>query len=43
MSGSTAIRCCARRLLLADPDLLDQVFELGGASDGVNVALVSGQ
>ena len=30
-------------LLLADPDLLDQVFELGGASDGVNVALVSGQ
>jgi signal transduction histidine kinase len=29
-------------LLLADPDLLDQVFELGGASDGVNVALVSG-
>lgn len=30
-------------LLLADPDLLDQVFELGGASDGVNVALVSGR
>lgn len=30
-------------LLLADADLLDQVFELGGASDGVNVALVSGR
>jgi hypothetical protein len=30
-------------LLLTDPDLLDQVFELGGASDGVNVALVSGR
>ena len=30
-------------LLLSDPDLLDQVFELGGASDGVNVALVSGK
>ncbi len=28
-------------MLLADPDLLDQVFELGGTSDGVNVALVS--
>jgi len=28
-------------LLLADPDLLDQVFELGGSADGVNVALVS--
>ena len=30
-------------LLIADPDLLDQVFELGGASDGVNVALISGE
>jgi hypothetical protein len=28
-------------LLLVDPDLLDQVFGLGGSSDGVNVALVS--
>lgn len=28
-------------LLLADPDLLDQVFDLGGSGDGVNVAMVS--
>ncbi|HEV7257446.1 MAG TPA: sensor histidine kinase [Bosea sp. (in: a-proteobacteria)] len=28
-------------LLLADPDLLDQVFELGDTSDDMNVALVS--
>lgn len=28
-------------LLLVDPKLLDQVFELGGSGDGVNVALVS--
>lgn len=29
-------------LLLADPTLLDQVFELDGSDDGMNVALVSG-
>lgn len=28
-------------LLVADPDLLDQVFELGSPGDGVDVALVS--
>jgi hypothetical protein len=28
-------------LLLADPDLLDQVFELGDSSDGMHAALVS--
>ncbi|WP_376984869.1 sensor histidine kinase [Bosea sp. R86505] len=38
MDSDAALR---EALLLADPDLLDQVFELGDAGEGVNVALVS--